>query len=578
MHEKASDAGNKSRRLTHWTWPLFIVAALIFLAAAFFLEENWRGAFVWRHTKAELEARHEILDWQHYLPIAPPDARNMMKVPGMEETFVKGGTGGLIISTSPQRAVGSSNYIRFGEIEVVTNQNAATISLEKLRTNAVARREFLRAFAGRGVESPSMIYLSERAPKADVKRVFVTSPAPIDPGELQKEKGIFQPLTVKADRISDSVIALSCEQGHWYTAAEYIAWSAGQSNLFAMLDEASKRPECWLPGDYSIPFSSPIANFVAVRMAAQLLASRAQAFLLLNRADEAYADLQRIDTLNRIVTAKPMTLVSAMVHVAICGLQTSVISDGFAMGAWQEHHWRGFIDSYSKTQLLPQVAESLRTGERAGILELVDQLSGDAARRVLTQDVSLKPISEFFEVAPRGWARLNAAFYARAVQRQIDFFDGGTIIDPQQVKRLNDEIIADLDRAMSPTHMIARIAVINVNKAAQSTVGSQTAINEVLIACALELYHKDTGSYPETLAELTAKYLPRIPSDLILGKPLRYQKRNNGEYALYSTGWNAVDDVAPLLANPKTPMLEIFESNAAADDWVWRGVPETAVK
>jgi hypothetical protein len=107
---------------------------------------------------------------------------------------------------------------------------------------------------------------------------------------------------------------------------------------------------------------------------------------------------------------------------------------------------------------------------------------------------------------------------------------------------------------------------------------NQTSINELVIASALELYRRENGRYPETLAELSPKFLGRIPSDLILGQALRYQRRQNGEYALYSVAWNGKDDLAPLLANANTPMLEIFESKTAADDWVWKGVPEVLEK
>jgi hypothetical protein len=575
---ETSGADHKPKRLTPWLALWLIVAGLLFVVAGFYLEENWRGNFVWRRTKAELQAKGEILDWEHYLRTPPPDERNMMKVPGMELTFIKGHTGGLIIPSVPAQNISRSNHIRFGEIEVVVAQNTSLTSLEKLRTNATSQQQLMRAFTGRGVDAPPGIFLSERKRGGEVKRVSISSRDPIGAKELVKKDGIFKSLPARVDQLSTNLFALSIEQGRWFSAEEYIAWSAGQSNLFAMLDEAAARPECWLPGDYSVPFSVPIANFVAVRSAAQLLGSRAQAFLLLHRPDEAYADLQRIDTLHRIVTSKPVTLVSAMIHVAVTGLEVSVISDGFAMGEWREPHWRGFVESYSNRQLFPQLVESIRSGERAGVLRLIEQMSTDDGARAAAQDPSLKSIAAFFRSAPSGWASLNAACYARIVQQQIELFDGKTFINPQNIKGLNDQIIAEVENSRSPTRMIGGIAVVNIYRAGQTTAKNQTAINQLLVASALELYRKENGQYPQTLAELSPKFLSGVPHDIILGKPLRYQKRRNGEYALYSVGWNVADDVAPLLANPETPMLEILESKAAADDWIWKGVPENALK
>jgi hypothetical protein len=118
------------------------------------------------------------------------------------------------------------------------------------------------------------------------------------------------------------------------------------------------------------------------------------------------------------------------------------------------------------------------------------------------------------------------------------------------------------------------MGVANILRAGQTALKVQTSINEVVIASALELYRRENGRYPGTLPDLTSKYLERIAPDLILGQSLRYQRRQNGEYALYSIAWNGTDDLGCLLANADTPMLEIFQSKAAADDWVWTGVPE----
>ncbi|HUS35960.1 MAG TPA: hypothetical protein VM680_11470, partial [Verrucomicrobiae bacterium] len=392
MNQPTSQTEHKSRRTVRWIAPLVVVGGVLLLLALVYLEENWRGEVVWSRAKKELEAKGEILDWKHYLREPPPDDRNMMKVPGMTETFVKGRTGGLMIATVPPQRLRTSNYIRYGEIEMVSDEGRAMASLDTLRTNATARRALARHFTGRGLDAPPGFRLTQRSPGAEVKRAFLAGQTSIDAKEFQ----MLAP--DKVDQIATNVFALLLQQTGCFGAEEYLAWSAGQSNVFAMLDEAAKRPDCWLPGDYTIPFSSPIANFVAVRTAAQFFGSRAQAFLLLDRPDEAYAELQRIDTLNRIVTAKPVTVVSAMIYTAITGLQISVIVDGFAMGAWQEPHWRGFIENYSTRQILPQVVDALRSGERAGVLELIEQLSTDGGRRVIEQDPGLKSMADFFRV------------------------------------------------------------------------------------------------------------------------------------------------------------------------------------
>ena len=54
------------------------------------------------------------------------------------------------------------------------------------------------------------------------------------------------------------------------------------------------------------------------------------------------------------------------------------------------------------------------------------------------------------------------------------------------------------------------------------------------------------GEYPERLADLTPEILKAIPPDLFAGKPLKYERRDEG-YLLYSVGRNEQDDNATSL-------------------------------
>src|SRR5436190_36188 len=187
MNPPTSQTEHKSRRTVRWIAPLVVVGGVLLLLALVYLEENWRADFVWRRAKKELEAKGEILDWKHYVPAPPPDDRNMMKVPGMTETFVKGRTGGLMITTSPQQRLSSSNHVRYGEIEVVGDERRAMASLDTLRTNATARRALARYFAGRSLDTPLGLRLTQRSPGSEVKRALLVSHTSIDAKEFQKQ-------------------------------------------------------------------------------------------------------------------------------------------------------------------------------------------------------------------------------------------------------------------------------------------------------------------------------------------------------------------------------------------------------
>src|SRR5439155_18586003 len=117
-----------------------------------------------------------------------------------------------------------------------------------------------------------------------------------------------------------------------YAAADYLQWSDQFKPEFDLIREALKRPFARIEGNYEKPVDVPIPNFIAVRMVAQTLSQRAQCFLLLGKPDEALGELTLLHELSRLLEAKPsgkpMTLVAAMINVAVRGLYTEVISDG----------------------------------------------------------------------------------------------------------------------------------------------------------------------------------------------------------------------------------------------------------
>jgi hypothetical protein len=82
---------------------------------------------------------------------------------------------------------------------------------------------------------------------------------------------------------------------------------------------------------------------------------------------------------------------------------------------------------------------------------------------------------------------------------------------------------------------------------------AQTAVNQAIVACALERFHQAEGRYPAALIELVPRYLERVPNDIVRGEPLLYELTADGRYSLRAVGPNQVDD------RGKQP----------SDDWRW---------
>jgi ABC-type Na+ efflux pump permease subunit len=81
---------------------------------------------------------------------------------------------------------------------------------------------------------------------------------------------------------------------------------------------------------------------------------------------------------------------------------------------------------------------------------------------------------------------------------------------------------------------------------------AQTAVNQARTACALERYRQAHGRWPDTLEALVPDYLPRLPADVMRGRPLSYH-REGEQYSLRGVGPNLRDDY----------------TQSWSDDWVW---------
>lgn len=98
----------------------------------------------------------------------------------------------------------------------------------------------------------------------------------------------------------------------------------------------------------------------------------------------------------------------------------------------------------------------------------------------------------------------------------------------------------------------------------------------VLAGIALELYHREHGAWPQTLAELSPQYLPQVPVDRLSGKPLHYRIVEDRP-VVYSTGVDGDDDKGRVprdenghpdgqLAEPRS--FHFVESERPDGDWV----------
>jgi len=86
-------------------------------------------------------------------------------------------------------------------------------------------------------------------------------------------------------------------------------------------------------------------------------------------------------------------------------------------------------------------------------------------------------------------------------------------------------------------------------------------------AIALERFRLRNGKYPVQLQELVPEFLPKTPIDLMDGKPLRYRRRDDATFLLYSAGEDGKDDGGD--ASPPAEDTSTFKQWYKMRDAVW---------
>ena len=75
------------------------------------------------------------------------------------------------------------------------------------------------------------------------------------------------------------------------------------------------------------------------------------------------------------------------------------------------------------------------------------------------------------------------------------------------------------------------------------------------------------ANFPTSLDALAPQFIAKLPHDVINGQPLHYRRTSDGQFVLYSVGWNEVDDGGH---------GRVHKSGSVDDkqgDWVWRYRP-----
>jgi hypothetical protein len=573
---------------------LFVGVCLATLVALFYAVENWRGRRAWEECRRGLEAKGEVIDWDAYIPAPVPEAQNIYKAPRIAEWFVKGSLSQAVsrpqakpgspsgpFNVLPRKTAGAGPLlvaeVQFaptdkplppGKPDAVLRLDdpAAPERAARLIRGRVACAEGAQGyiFTTRPLEQIHPVYLVVQADKVpSVKALSELLPQGLVPRNGYSSTGP-QNLHVEAAGGNGFLVTLKADI---YTPSEYLELSQPAAADFDVLRKAVERPCARMDGDYQRPFDHPVPNFVQLRTVAQVLSQRAQCYLLLGQSEAAWRELALVRDMCRMMEAKPAsdcpTLVEAMIDVAITGLYVSVIQDGFRLQVWREPELAAMQQQLAEVNFLPLLyrafhaerAATCRTFEMSTPAELRKLFAFDRASKSLWDKLQ-NPTFLLITFAPRGWFYQNMCAGTRLEQPLFDTFDApNNQVRPGKLADFNNQAEA---MARRPYSFLAAKALPNFVKAAQTMARNQTLANEAYLACGLARYHLAHGEYPKTLEALVPQFAQKAPRDIVGGEALKYVRTADGQFELYSIGWNGKDDGG-------------FAGKTVAEgDWVWQ--------
>jgi len=507
---------------------LFGCACFATLIALFYAEEDWRGKHDWETFKSQWEAKGEHFSFASVIPPPVPDDQNFAMTPvvatGYEAVLDKNGHEIQPPDTNVVDQLGMSIY---GDSDLVKwPDNVSGYWLEGVKTDLKVWQQYYRALAAKTNEFP--VPLESHSSAADV------------------------------------LLALSK-----YDPA------------IGELRQASRLPYSRFPLDYDTepPAAILLPHLAALKRCSQVLQLRAIAELQDGQSDQALADVKLMLYLADSIRTEPF-LISHLVRIAMVNITLQPIYEGLAKHKWSDAQLDELEQELSKLDLLSGYEVGMR-GEmvlcQIGNIEYLRRLPEQFPNLVGEGDSETHRMAQICRLIPSGWFYQNEL---RCVRLMLEFFlptvnPNQRIVSPPAVRKADAAVEADV-KHHNPYNVLERMLVPALGPASRKFAYGQSSVDLARVACALERYRLAHGEYPESLDALAPRFIPKLPHDIIGGQPsqgsgsashpLHYRRTSDGQFVLYSVGWNETDDGgAVVFYKGSSGRVDISKG-----DWVWR--------
>lgn len=516
--------GNNTRRF------LFGLACVATLVALVYVEEDWRGRRAWDQFRREYEAKGERLGATDYAPTPVPDDQNFALTPVVYSSY------GKMLTRDGQRIPENqrdTNFVNRLMIDVVTYDVSGDHASENYAKQPAGVGDWTAAETVDLANWQSYYrWLATRT------NLFPVSPQPQSPA-------------------LDVLSALS----------RYDA-------TLGELREAAKLPYSRFPLEYDRenPAEILLPHLSALKHCSLVLRLRATAELQAGETDKAFDDVLLGLQLGDKIRTEPF-LITHLVRLAGLQIMLQPVYEGLSRHQWSDAQLSQLEAELAGLDFVNDYQRSIR-GETAAHCAVVDYFERKRGRfnRFFDlfggDDEERRPANRLdvyltVYLAPKGWFDRNKIELVKMNEVWSGVADGSKqIIEPEKTA-------AALKTAgtmgTSPSQFLAGLLRPTLAGYAQRAAYGQNMANLARVAIALERDRLAGGGYPDSLATLSPQFIETVPHDVVNGQPLNYRRTGDGQFVLYSVGWNERDDGGVIVKNEKGDMVD-----RTRGDWVWR--------
>jgi len=513
---------------------LFGLACFATLIALFYAEEDWRGWHAWNQFKHAWEAKGEHSDFASVIPPPVPDDQNFALAPIWVESIK------AVLGPKRSRSWFGDKYA----------ENGRTNFTDRLDLNLWRNNGWNDSPTNGGWASGTI---------TDLKpwQAYYRAPA---------QTNRYSPIVT-----NEFPIALQPQS----PAEDVLLALSKYDSAIEELREASHLPYSRFPLGYNSenPAMILLPHLAALKRSALVLQLRAIAELQNGQSEKALDDMKLMLRLTDSVRAEPF-LISQLVRIAILQITLQPIYEGLASHQCSKEQLVALAAELAKPDFLAdcqnvQKSEIFYSAQEANYLRRHREYDTQFAQANFSYPIDARFMFTIYRYMPGGWFYQSALKHGRTQMEYLPAVNhDAKIISPTLIRQADaaaNSAVSFFDPLDTLRKMFGA-EFLFMGNFLKNIAYAQASVDLARTAIALERYRLAHGEFPEALDALAPQFIAQVPHDVIGGGPLKYRRTTDGQFVLYSVGWNETDDGGVgAFTKSKTPSPDISHG-----DWVWR--------